>query len=223
MTKERLNRQATEDYLKAIHKLSLTESPVTTSRIGEALNVRPSSVTSMLKKLNRLGLVDYTKHRGATLTEAGEAIALKTIRRHRLLELFLTESLGYEWHEVHEEAELLEHAVSQKLTGRIAEVLGQPVFDPHGEPIPAQDGQILDIETRPMTSLSVGDRATVSRISDDSNRELLTYLGQLCITPGSHFIVIDKAPFDGPITVQVNGEPIVVGYQAARHVFVEAA
>ncbi|MCA9978497.1 MAG: metal-dependent transcriptional regulator, partial [Anaerolineales bacterium] len=142
-----LNHQAIEDYLKTIYMLAELESPVSTSRIAEARDVKPASVTSMLQRLAKLKMVDYKKHSGVTLTTAGEKVALEVIRHHRLLELYLMEALGFEWDEVHEQADILEHVISEKLEERIAAFLGHPTVDPHGDPIPAKDGTIVAVDT----------------------------------------------------------------------------
>ena len=132
--RDSLNHQAIEDYLKTIYTLAEVESPVSTSRIADARQVKPGSVTSMLRRLSSLNLVNYEKHYGVTLTENGEKIALEVIRHHRLLELYLMEALGFGWDEVHEQADLLEHVISEKLEERIAAALGYPTLDPHGDP-----------------------------------------------------------------------------------------
>lgn len=206
---------AVEDYLKSIYLLAEAEAPVSTSRIAEARSVSPASVTSMVQRLARQGLLDYRKHRGVTLTPEGQRQALRTIRRHRLLELYLTEALGFRWDEVHEQAERLEHAVSEKLMDRIAAVLGDPAFDPHGDPIPAKDGTIAALDDLPLTALAVGDRARVSRVIDDSNGELLRHLAELGLVPGARFEILDEAPMRGPLTIRVGSRERVVGRTVA--------
>jgi DtxR family Mn-dependent transcriptional regulator len=208
-------QKSTEDYLKTIYQLAETESPVTTSRISEARQVRPASVTSMLQKLDGLNLVAYKKHQGVTLTEEGEAVALKMIRQHRLLELYLTEVLGFDWHEVHEEAEALEHVMSEKLEDRIAAALNYPSADPHGAPIPHKDGTLPELNTRPLSSLATGETAVVTLVSDDTDRELLCYLAELGVIPGAQLTIIDTAPYEGPITAEVGDQRQVIGRRAA--------
>lgn len=218
--KEGLNHQAIEDYLKSIYMLTEEESPVSTSRIAEAREVKPGSVTSMLQRLDKLNLVHYEKHYGVTLTEAGRKIALEVIRHHRLLEVYLMEALGFSWDEVHEQADLLEHVISEKLEERIAASLGHPEFDPHGAPIPDKDGTIASVKTQPLSTLASGSRASVARIVDDDNSEMLRYLAGLGLTPGADLEVTAVAPFDGPLTVQVEGETRVVGHTVASAVLV---
>lgn len=216
-----MNRQAIEDYLKTIYELAEDEAPVSTTRVAEARQVKASSATNMMQKLARLGLVDYEKHRGVRLTAEGQTIALETIRHHRLVELYLTRELGYGWDEVHEEAELLEHVLSHKLAERMAAVLGEPDFDPHGDPIPARDGSLTQHPTRPMSDLQHGAVATVSRVADDKNSELLRYLDDLGIRPGTQITLLDSAPFEGPLTVVVGQERKIVGRRAADSIYVK--
>ena len=157
-----LNHQAIEDYLKTIYSLAEEESPVSTSRIAAARNVKPASVTGMLQRLEQLQLVNYEKHYGVTLTETGHKIALEVIRHHRLIELYLIEALGFSWDEVHEQADILEHVISEKLEERIAAALGYPTFDPHGDPIPNKEGQIAQTDARPLISIPPTQPRTVT-------------------------------------------------------------
>lgn len=215
-----LNHQAIEDYLKTIYTLGEEESPVSTSRIAAARDVQPASVTSMLQRLDKLNLVHYEKHYGVRLTESGEKVALEVIRHHRLIELYLIEALGFEWDEVHEQADLLEHVISEKLEERIAAYLGHPTVDPHGDPIPAKDGTMVTIDVSPLTALAEGDTAVVARIIDDANSEMLRYLGELGLTPDTQLQVITVAPFDGPVTVRVDGEEQIIGHNVAESILV---
>jgi DtxR family Mn-dependent transcriptional regulator len=210
-----LNHQAIEDYLKTIYTLAEEESPVSTSRIAEAREVKPSSVTSMLQRLDQLNLVAYEKHYGVTLTTSGEKIALEVIRHHRLLELYLSEALGFGWDEVHEQADLLEHVISEKMEERMAAVLGDPVFDPHGDPIPARDGTIVSRKTRLLTTIAAGETVTVARIPDDDN-ERLRYLAELGVTPGAELLVTAVSPFEGPIYADIANENVVIGHTLAQ-------
>lgn len=216
-----MNRQAIEDYLKTIYQLAEEEAPVSTTRVAEAREVKASSATNMMQKLARLGLVSYEKHRGVTLTAEGQTIALETIRHHRLVELYLTRELGYSWDEVHEEAERLEHVLTDKLAERMAVVLGEPAFDPHGDPIPARDGSLASLPTQPMSDLQQGMAATVSRVGDDSNVELLRYLDELGIRPGTRITLLDTAPFEGPLTIAIGREEKIVGRRAADNIYVK--
>lgn len=218
--RDALNHQAIEDYLKSIYTLAETESPVSTSRLADARDVKPGSVTSMVQRLAKLNLVDYEKHYGVVLTESGEKIALEVIRHHRLLELYLSEALGFGWDEVHEQAELLEHVISEKLEERIAAVLGNPTHDPHGDPIPAKDGTIIQEETRPLTAVSPGESVIITRIPDDGNSERLRYLAELGLIPGTEIMITAVAPFNGPISFNIAGASKVIGYTIAQSVLV---
>lgn len=215
-----LNHQAIEDYLKTIYTLAEVESPVSTSRIAEARQVKPGSVTSMLRRLDGLNLVNYEKHYGVTLTESGKKIALEVIRHHRLLELYLIEALGFSWDEVHEQADLLEHVISEKLEERIAAALGHPTIDPHGDPIPDRDGSMVVLDTRPLAEVPVDEMVQVARVPDDANSEMLRYLAELGLTPGAVVQVTEAAPFEGPLTIEINGKTRIIGFNIARSVLV---
>lgn len=216
-----LNHQAIEDYLKTIYTLSEEESPVSTSRIAEARQVKPASVTSMIQRLAKLNLVDYEKHYGVTLSEAGRQIALEVIRHHRLIELYLMEALGFRWDEVHEQADILEHVISEKLEERIAAALDHPTHDPHGDPIPAKDGTIVQRDVRPLATLAPGAKARVARVVDDANTEMLRYLEELGLLPGAVVRIQEAAPFDGPLTLEVDEKEAIIGFNAAGAVLVE--
>ncbi len=219
--RDSLSHQAIEDYIKTIYTLAQEESPVSTSRVAAARSVKPASATSMIQRLAKLKLVNYEKHYGVTLTEAGEKLALEVIRHHRLLELYLMEALGFRWDEVHEQADILEHVISEKLEERIAAALNYPAFDPHGEPIPALDGTMPVVATTALSDVAVGGRARVSRIPDDSNSELLRYLAGLGLVPGAEVSVAAVAPFLGPLTVEVGGVTQVIGRNLADLILVE--
>ena len=218
--RDSLNHQAIEDYLKTIYTLAEVESPVSTSRIADARQVKPGSVTSMLRRLAGLNLVNYEKHYGVTLTDNGEKIALEVIRHHRLLELYLMEALGFGWDEVHEQADLLEHVISEKLEERIAAALGYPTLDPHGDPIPDRDGSMMVMHTRPLSDVSPGELAQVARIPADNNSEMLRHLAELGLTPGTLVRVTAVAPFDGPFSIEINGQNKVIGFTVAQAVLV---
>jgi DtxR family Mn-dependent transcriptional regulator len=217
--RDALNHQAIEDYLKTIYTLSEVESPVSTSRIAEARQVKAGSVTNMLQRLAKLNLVNYEKQYGVTLTRNGQKIALEVLRHHRLIELYLIEALGFSWDEVHEQADILEHVISEKLEERIAAALGHPTFDPHGDPIPGKDGTIVSLDYRPLATLTVGESAIVARIVED-NSELLRYLAELGLMPGTAVRILEIAPFDGPITIEIGGDTKVVGSGVAQEVLV---
>ncbi len=216
-----LNHQAIEDYLKTIYMLAQDESPVSTSRIAEARDVKPASATSMIKRLANLKMVDYEKHYGVTLTSAGEKLALEVIRHHRLIELYLMEALGFSWDEVHEQADILEHVISEKLEERIAAALNHPEFDPHGDPIPAKDGSMALVDVELLSTVPAGQTVWVRRIIDDANSELLRYLADMGLTPGTAVTVQSIAPFEGPLTLLIDDETKVIGRNVAASVLVE--
>jgi DtxR family Mn-dependent transcriptional regulator len=215
-----LNHQAVEDYLKTIYALEREARPVSTSRIAEARGVKPASATSMIQRLDKLGLVAYAKHYGVSLTDAGREIALEVIRHHRLVELYLTQALGFSWDEVHEQAEILEHVISEKLEERIAAALDYPQFDPHGDPIPTREGVIAALNTVALAGSAAGDRLLVAGIQDDSDSELLRYLAEYGLVPGRPVEVVSVAPFDGPFTLLVGGREVVVSQRVAEAIYV---
>lgn len=212
--------QEREDYLKTIYKLQQDESPVRTTSIAKALGIEPPSVTGVIKRLGELNLVNYEPYKGVTLTEAGEKIALEVIRHHRLVELYLIEALGYSWDEVHEEAEQLEHVVSDLFEERIAAALGHPEVDPHGAPIPTKDGKIAKDTGHLLSNLSEGQTGVVAQVNDD-DPGLLRYLGSLGVVPGASVAVLAVAPYGGPISIKVEDETHDLGPEAAAHVLVE--
>ena len=197
------SHQAIEDYLKTIYRLAQEEFPVSTSRLAEARDVKPASVTGMIKRLASLELVNYQKHYGVTLTESGRQIALEVIRHHRLIETYLMKALGFEWDEVHEQADLLEHVISEKLEARIAAYLNHPEFDPHGAPIPRKDGTIPHVQTRPLTTMVVGDRGEISQIRSDSDSDLLRLLADYGLIPGATLKVMSISADRENYTVQL--------------------
>ena len=198
-----------EDYAKAIYTLQ-RRGDVTTNALAERLRVTPGSVSAMLKKLDALGLVAHTPYKGVELTDEGEQLALEIIRHHRLLELYLAESLGVPWDRVHDEAEVLEHHISEDLEAAIAAKLGHPTHDPHGDPIPSVDLTIDEGESVPLQALDVGDRGRFVRVSD-SDPEMLRYLTERGIAPGDEFEIVDRQPFGGPVWARFHGEIHVLG------------
>ncbi len=209
------------DYLKAIWETTGTGS-TSTNEIAARLSVASASVTNMLVRLQERGLVEYERYRGASLTEAGHAEALRLVRRHRLIETFLTEHLGYSWEEVHEEAERLEHVVSDEFTERLAEFLGHPGRDPHGAPIPAADGTVkLDV-SHPLDAAQAG---TQVRIFQVNNRDVsvLAYLGKRGLVPGRLLAVKENRAMDGVVTVEdENGTPHSLGKFLASSILVQS-
>jgi DtxR family transcriptional regulator, Mn-dependent transcriptional regulator len=211
---------AVEDYLKAIYQLSDGGGPVSTSAIAERLGIAAGSVTGMLKRLAEAGLVQHTRYHGARLTEDGASNAVRTIRRHRILELFLVDVLGYTWDRVHDEAERLEHVVTDELIDRMAGVLGEPDADPHGAQIPAADGEFRERLYPSLAELRAGDTATLRQVPDE-DAAALRYLAELDLKPGAELAVLDVAPFNGPLRVLINGTERVIGRELACHVKVE--
>jgi DtxR family Mn-dependent transcriptional regulator len=213
---------AMEDYLKAVYRLRESGEPggqVTTQRLADELGVTGPSVTNMVKRLHDLRLVRHTRYHGVELTPAGEKIALEVLRHHRLLELYLAETLGYAWDEVHAEAERLEHHVSEELEARMDSVLGHPTRDPHGDPIPSREGRIDPVAPDLLLALPSGECATVARVSD-RDAEQLRYLGSLGLYPGATVTVIERLPFDGPLRIQVGGVEHIIGRSLAAAVHV---
>jgi DtxR family Mn-dependent transcriptional regulator len=202
---------AVQDYAKAIWSLARRgRGSVATSALAERLDVSPASASAMIKRLEALGLVSREPYHGVRLTRAGERVALEVLRHHRLLELYLAEALGMSWDRVHDVAEVLEHAISPALSELIAAKLGNPTHDPHGDPIPTADGEIDDSPTRPLSELEPGAAGVFVRVSD-SDPDMLRYLAERGIAPGDRFEVLDREPFDGPLTVQFAGEPHILG------------
>jgi len=202
--------QAMEDYLKAIYHLRDVAGQVTTQRLADALGVSGPSVTNMVKRLHELRLLRHTRYHGVELTETGEKIALEVIRHHRLLELYLVESLGYPWDAVHEEAERLEHHVSEEMEARMDSALGFPTLDPHGDPIPSLSGAVPELSTTRLLDLAPGTTATVARVSD-RDPEQLRYLGQLGLYPGAEVTLLERLPFEGPLRIRVGETEHVIG------------
>jgi DtxR family Mn-dependent transcriptional regulator len=201
--------------LKAIYHLSSQGGFATTSDIASMLEVAPPSVSGMMKRLSETGLIEHVPYRGVQLTHQGRNAALQMIRRHRILEVYLTQQLGYDWGEVHAEAERLEHAVSEKLIDRMAGALGDPRYDPHGAPIPTAAGEIEEAELVSLADAEVGATLLLRQVGDE-NPARLRYLAEQGLTPGTRMTVVDRQPFNGPITVRLGGgETRVVGQELA--------
>lgn len=213
-----------EDYLKAIYDLERGAQPATTNEIAERLAISPASVSGMVRRLADQGLITHEPYRGVRLTEDGRRAALRTLRRHRILECYLTEVLGYPWDRVHDEAEQLEHAASEELIERMASALGDPSHDPHGAPIPSREGEVDETMLRTLADAAVGEQMRVRQVMD-KDAERLRYLAELGIRPGALVRILERAPFDGPITLGVgrtgSGVTRVIGPALAEQVFVE--
>lgn len=213
---ESLPTAAVEDYAKAIYSLTgWGEETASTNDLAEKLGVKAGSVSAMIKKLDEAGLVERVPYHGVRLTADGTRVAMAVLRRHRLLELFLAEVLDVPWDRVHDEAEVLEHALSEDLTDLISAKLGDPGFDPHGDPIPDRDLEIVETETTALADLGPGEAARFARVSD-SNPEMLAYLSQCGIAVGDRLEVVERQPFDGPVTVKIGAEAHVLGLTLAQ-------
>jgi DtxR family Mn-dependent transcriptional regulator len=224
-----LRSSAVEDYAKAIYGLQARSEggPVSTNALAERLGLTPGSVSAMVKRLGELGLVEHVPYRGVSLTDAGRRVALEVIRHHRLLELYLVKSLGLPWDRVHEEAEVLEHVLSEQLEEVIAAQLGYPTLDPHGDPIPGPDLVLHEPATLSLEALEPGDRGRFVRVSD-SDPAMLRYLAEQGIAPGARFEVVERQPFGGPLFVRfvfegagAEGEVQPLGGELARAMRVE--
>ena len=214
---------AVQDYAKAIYSLhGRLDEPVSTSALAERMHVSPASASAMVKRLESMGLARHEPYHGVELTPAGERVALEVIRHHRLLELYLAEALGMSWDRVHEEAEKLEHAISPELSALIADKLGDPTHDPHGDPIPTVDGEMVEPSSRPLSELEPGERATFVRVSD-ADPEMLRYLSQRGIAPGDRLEVLERQPFDGPLLVRFASGDHTLGGSLVRMMRVQTA
>lgn len=216
--KEKLS-QSVEDYLRAIYKLEERGQKVSTTALAEILEVAPASVTKMLKRLATMNLVEHEPYYGVGLTPDGEKTALELVRHHRLIELFLTEIVGVPWDRVHDEAHRLEHALSEYLEDRLAQLLDDPDTDPHGQPIPSKDGEMLRRDIQTLDSLQEGVHAIVAEV-DDHDPELLRYVATKGLFPKTPIRVIRREPFDGSMLIDVMGSEQSIGLTAAQHIWV---
>jgi DtxR family Mn-dependent transcriptional regulator len=202
--------RSVEDYLKAIYQLSPEGRPASTSEIAHLLALSPPSVTGMVKRLSEQGLLEHIPYRGVQLTDQGRHAALRMVRRHRLIEAYLVEFLGYSWDTVHEEAERLEHAVSDTLVERMAGALGHPSVDPHGDPIPSADGFVHELACIALSDVPVGETVAITRVHE-SQPERLRYIASLGLRPGVQVTVVDRQPIDELVTIEVGTEKHVIG------------
>ena len=212
---------AMEDYLKVIYGLETSGERVATQTIAERMNVAAPSVTGMLKRLAELKLIEHEPYRTIQLTSTGRKVALEVVRHHRLLELYLSEALGYSWDEVHDEADRLEHTISEEFEARIDAVLGFPTHDPHGDPIPSRSGDIATLPEGRLSTLEIGTPARIVRVPDD-DPEKLRYLGQLGLYPNATILVVERMPFNGPLRIEVDGVEHVIATELAAGIHVSA-
>lgn len=211
---------AIEDYAKAIYALEQRKGgPASTSALAERLAVSPGSVTAMLGRMAEAGLVEHERYHGATLTPAGRKVALEVIRHHRLLESYLAEALGMPWDRVHDEAEVLEHHISEELEERIATYLGDPSRDPHGDPIPSRDLDLAEEPAVALSSLDVGDSGTLTRVSD-GDPAMLRHLDAQGIRPGASIRVIEREPFGGTVWIDADRARHAIGVELAERMLV---
>jgi DtxR family transcriptional regulator, Mn-dependent transcriptional regulator len=207
--------RSVEDYLKAIYRLSPEGRPASTSDIAHLLELSAPSVSGMVKRLSELGLLEHVPYKGVQLTAAGRRAALRMVRRHRLIEAYLVQFLGYSWDAVHPEAERLEHAVTDTLVERMAAALGHPAVDPHGDPIPGADGSIQELAYTPLGEIAVGETVEIRRV-DEREPERLRYLAEMGLVPGATVTVRGRQPFGGPVTVEAAGEQHTLGAELAH-------
>lgn len=213
--------RSVEDYLKAIYSLVERGEPASTSSIAALLDVQPASVSGMVKRLAETGLVKHVPYKGVRLTGKGSREALRIVRRHRVLESYLAARLGYSWDDIHEEAERLEHAASDKLIDRMAEALQDPRHDPHGAPIPTRGGEIEATDHFTLAEAEAGDEIEIRSVHDE-DAERLRYMEAQGLVPGVTLAVEERAPFDGPVTVRLGAEAQsrTIGFDLARRIFV---
>jgi DtxR family Mn-dependent transcriptional regulator len=208
-----LTRSA-EDYLKAIYHLTEGGNAASTNELAQVLDLAPASVSGMLRRLAEQGLVEHEPYKGVTLAREGKRVALRMLRRHRLIEAYLVAHLGYTWDTVHDEAERLEHAVSDALVERMAKVLGNPLEDPHGDPIPGPDGALAELVYVPLSDIAPGEDVEIRRVTT-SQPDRLRYLGAAGLMPGTRVRVTAREPFQGPIRLLLGKKEQVIGHELA--------
>jgi DtxR family Mn-dependent transcriptional regulator len=208
-----------QEYLRAIYRLQVGQAPVSTTELATYLGVAPASVTGMVRRLDREGLVEHVPYQGVTLTASGRHEAIRLVRIHRLWEVFLAEVLGISWDEVHAEAHRLEHATSDRLADRLAAFLDEPQTDPHGQRIPSREGALPERQSLPLSRVEAGGRVTLIEVPD-GDPELLRYLGDLALYPGAEIRVVAVAPFDGPLTIRLDKGEHVLGRALAAQLLV---
>lgn len=209
-----------EDYLKAIYTITRQGRPATTSEIARWLELSPPSVSGMVKRLSEQGLLEHQPYKGVHLTSKGRRVALTMLRRHRIIESYLVERLGYSWDSVHQEAERLEHAVSEVLIQRMADALGNPEFDPHGDPIPGPDGTMAEASYTPLPEIDVGRQSQLRQVRSN-DPEQLRFIASVGLKPGTVFTVVGRQPFDGPTTICIDDTEQVIGHHLASLLWCE--
>jgi len=214
--------RAQEDYLKALYLLHGDQRPVPTRDLAQRLGISSPSVSEMVGRLTAQGLVEHDRYRGQQLTREGRKIAIELVRHHRLLEMFLVQVLGYSWDEVHDEAERLEHVMSERMEQRIFELLGRPELDPHGHAIPSASGKVRSVSERPLSECRAGEKVVVQGVSDeDAGR--LRELERRGLMPGTRVEVVAASEYEGPIEVRIKGRRVSIPLGLARGMFVEVA
>lgn len=214
-----MNNEAIEDYLKSIYEIQQEQGRVATTVLAKHLNIQPASVTGMVKKLSEMNLVTYEPYQGVQLTHSGKKIALEVIRHHRLVELFLAEALGVPWDKVHQEAEKWEHVLSEELEDRIDALLGYPTHDPHGAPIPGRNGEEGERPTLLLADLQPPQAAVIVEVNDQ-DPELLRYLGNMGLYPNAEIMLLEVAPFEGPLKIEIQNSEVILGDKVARQIYV---
>ncbi len=214
--------RAQEDYLKALYQLHGDQRPVPTRDLAQRLGISSPSVSEMVTRLSAQGMVEHDKYRGQQLTREGRKVALELVRHHRLLEMFLVEVLGYSWDEVHDEAERLEHVISERMEQRIFELLGRPELDPHGHAIPSLTGKVRPVSNRPLSECRAGEKVVVQGVSDDDT-DKLRELDRRGLLPGTRIDVVAESRFEGPIEIRVKGRRHSLPLGLARALFVGVA
>jgi DtxR family Mn-dependent transcriptional regulator len=222
LTRRSTLTRAQEDYLKALYNLHGDRRPVPTRDLAQRLNISSPSVSEMVTRLRAKGLVEHDRYRGQRLTREGRKIALELVRHHRLLEMFLVEVLGYSWDEVHDEAERLEHVISERMEERIFELLGRPELDPHGHAIPSLNGQVRMLSDRPLSQSRPGESVVLQGVSDE-DPDRLRELKRRGLVPGTRIDIVEESRFEGPIEVRIKGRRVSVPLGLARAMFVEEA
>jgi DtxR family Mn-dependent transcriptional regulator len=212
--------RAQEDYLKALYHLHGDQRPVPTRDLAQRLGISSPSVSEMVTRLTAQGLVEHDRYKGQQLTREGRKVALELVRHHRLLEMFLVQVLGYSWDEVHDEAERLEHVISERMEQRIFDLLGRPELDPHGHAIPSVSGKVRSLSERPLSECRAGEKVVVQGVSDDDAARLRE-LERRGLMPGTHLEVVSVSEYESPIVVRIKGRRVSVPLGLARAIFVE--